>query len=295
MSWLITGGTGQLGIAISQELERQGDAFEAWSSRDLDITQRSKTLEVIGKLSPSVIINCAAWTDVDGAESQEDLAARVNSQGAENVAFAARSCGAKLVQISTDYVFSGQHKSPWDVTSAKFPTTAYGRTKAEGEDRVLNLYSEGSYIVRTAWLYSPWRKNFAKTMLNLALNESSEVQVVDDQIGQPTSSSDLAKQILRLVESNSIVGVYHGTNSGSATWFEFAQTLFNLSGADVSRLNPVSSDKFTRPAKRPSYSVLDHFEWSKTPIAEMRNWRQALQESFPKILEEVMKEDGKIA
>lgn len=295
MSWLITGGSGQLGISVSQELDKHGIAFDAWSSKDLDITQSSTVSEAIEKLSPTVIINCAAWTDVDGAESQESKAAKVNALGAENVAIGARSCGAKLVQISTDYVFSGQNESPWSVSSEKIPNTAYGRTKAEGEDRVLNLYSESSYILRTAWLYSPWRKNFAKTMVSLALNENLEVRVVRDQVGQPTSASDLAKQIVMLVESKAPVGVYHGTNSGSATWFEFAQTLFNLSGADVSRVIPVNSGEFPRPAKRPFYSVLDHYEWTKTSITEMRNWKVALQESFPKIRDEVLKEGGKIA
>ena len=295
MSWLITGGSGQLGIALSQELDKHGIAFDAWSSKDLDITQGSNTRDLIEKLSPEVVINCAAWTDVDGAETQENIAAQVNALGAENVAIAARSCGAKLLQISTDYVFSGQNKSPWNVSSEKFPSTAYGRTKAEGEDRILSQYPESSYILRTAWLYSPWKKNFAKTMLNLALNENSEVGVVNDQIGQPTSSSDLAKQIIRLVETNAPVGVYHGTNSGSATWFEFAQSLFEMSGADVSRIIPVHSDKFPRPAKRPSYSVLDHNEWTKTSITEMRHWREALEEAFPNILKEVEREGGKIA
>jgi dTDP-4-dehydrorhamnose reductase len=295
MSWLITGGSGQLGIAVSQELEKQSIAFNAWSSKDLDITQRLRVNQAIEKLAPKVIINCAAWTDVDGAESQENRAAKVNALGAENVAIAARSCGAKLVQISTDYVFSGQNESPWSVSSEKIPNTAYGRTKADGEDRVLNLYSEGSYILRTAWLYSPWRKNFAKTMVRLALNENLEVCVVRDQVGQPTSSCDLAAQIVKLIESNAPVGVYHGTNSGSATWFEFAKTIFELSGADASRVIPVDSDEFPRPARRPLYSVLDHYEWTRTSITEMRNWKEALKESFPKIRDEVAKEGGKIA
>ena len=295
MSWLITGGSGQLGIAVSQELDKNVIAFDAWSSKDLDVTQSSNTREVIEELSPKVIVNCAAWTDVDGAESQEKIATQVNALGAENVALAARSCGAKLVQISSDYVFSGQGNSPWNVSAEKCPTTAYGRTKAEGEDRILNLYSENSYILRTAWLYSPWRKNFAKTMLTLALYKNSEVCVVNDQVGQPTSTSDLAQQIIRLVESDGPVGIYHGTNSGSATWFEFAQCLFEMCGLNVGRVIPVDSDKFPRPAARPFYSVLDHHEWDKISVTEMRNWKEALAETFPKIIEEVVKEGGKIA
>ena len=295
MTWLITGGSGQLGTAVSQELGQRGINFSSWNSSDLDISQSSTVIAAIEELSPKVIVNCAAWTDVDGAESQESNAAVVNSLGAENLALAAKSCKAKLVHISTDYVFSGQSNSPWSVDSAKAPNTAYGRTKAEGENRILEVYSNNSYIVRTAWLYSPWGKNFAKTMLNLALKNSSQIEVVNDQVGQPTSSIDLAKQIVKLVESEAPVGIYHGTNSGSASWFDFAQSLFELLGEDVNRVSPVNSDKFPRPAKRPSYSVLDHQEWNGTSITEMRNWKTALEESFPKILEAVMKEGEKIA
>jgi dTDP-4-dehydrorhamnose reductase len=295
MSWLITGGSGQLGISVSQELRERGINHRSWSSSDLDITQGALVSKEIEKFSPKVIVNCAAWTDVDGAESQENMAATINSLGAGNVALAARNCGSKLVHISTDYVFSGQGDSPWSITSETLPSTAYGRTKVEGESRVLKLYSENSYVLRTAWLYGPWGKNFAKTMINLALKNSSEVSVVNDQVGQPTSSIDLAKQIVKLVESNSPVGIYHGTNSGSATWFEFAQSLFEMIGADVNRIVPVDSDKFPRPATRPKYSVLDHQEWTKTSIGEMQNWKTALEESFPKIFEAVMKEGGKIA
>jgi dTDP-4-dehydrorhamnose reductase len=295
MTWLITGGSGQLGIAVSQELVERGINFNSFNSSQLDISKSATVNGAIQKLSPKVIVNCAAWTDVDGAESQESRAATVNSLGAENLALAAKSCGAKLVHISTDYVFSGQSNSPWTVDSVKAPDTAYGRTKAEGENRILEAYSNNSYIVRTAWLYSPWGKNFAKTMINLALKNSSQIEVVNDQVGQPTSSVDLAKQIVKLVESEAPFGIYHGTNSGSASWFDFAQSLFEMSGADVDRVVPVNSGKFPRPAKRPSYSVLDHQEWNGTSITEMRNWKDALVESFPKILEAVIKEGEKIA
>jgi dTDP-4-dehydrorhamnose reductase len=295
MNWLITGGSGQLGNSLAQVLNESGINFTSLSSSDLDITQRTAVAATIKKLSPTVIINCAAWTDVDGAESQESLASLVNASGPENVAMAAQNCGAKLVHISTDYVFSGQSNSPWSINSVKAPNTAYGRSKAEGENRILDVYSDNSYIVRTAWLYSQWGKNFAKTMLNLALKNSSQIEVVNDQVGQPTSSVDLAKQIVKLVESEAPVGIYHGTNSGSASWFDFAQSLFEMLGADVNRVAPVSSDKFPRPAKRPSYSVLDHQAWDKTSITGMRNWKIALEESFPNILEAVMKGGDKIA
>lgn len=287
MTWLITGGSGQLGIALSKELDSRCLEFTAFGSKDLDITQGSIVRDLVSQISPSVIINCAAWTDVDAAETNEALASKVNRDGAENIALAAKNCGAKLIHISTDYVFSGEGETPWQVADAIDPQSAYGRTKADGEARVLETFPENSSIVRTAWLYSPWGKNFAKTMTRLALNGDGEVRVVKDQIGQPTSATDLAKQLVELSLSISPAGVYHGTNSGQATWFEFAQEIFKFSGADVNRVIQVSSSEYLRPAKRPSYSVLSHDSWAKTSIRPMREWRIALAEAMPAIISAV--------
>ena len=290
MSWLITGGSGQLGIAVSQELGERGLVFDAWSFQDLDITQGPIVRDLIAKLSPKVIVNCAAWTDVDGAEENEIQALRVNSDGAENIALAGKLCGAKLIHISTDYVFSGQSKTPWEVDDEINPQSVYGRTKAQGESRVLVEYSQNHFIVRTAWLYSPWGKNFAKTMTRTAINSEGEVRVVNDQIGQPTSAIDLAHQLVELGLSTSPAGIYHGTNSGQATWFEFAQEIFILAGADAERVIPVHSSEYLRPAKRPSYSVLSHDAWAKTSVKPMRDWRIALSEAMPAIISAVKAE-----
>ena len=291
MSWLVTGASGQLGIAVSQELGQRGIMFHSWNSQDLDITQGPIVRDVISKLSPKTIINCAAWTDVDGAEVNELQAARVNVDGALNIALAAKEFGAKLIQISTDYVFSGESQTPWQVADEINPKSAYGRTKAGGESRVLETYPENSFIVRTAWLYSPWGKNFAKTITKLALNGQTEVPVVIDQIGQPTSALDLASQLVELGLSNSRVGIYHGTNSGQATWFEFAQEIFKLAGADIGRVTPVSSSEYQRPAKRPSYSVLSHDAWASTSVKPMRDWRIALVDTMPAIIFAVKAEE----
>jgi dTDP-4-dehydrorhamnose reductase len=291
MTWLITGGSGQLGIVVSEELGKRGILFHAWGTIDLDITQGQTVRDFVSKLSPTVIINCAAWTDVDRAESSEPQASRVNSDGAENIALTAKQCEAKLIHVSTDYVFSGESKSPWKVDDKIDPQSAYGRTKAEGENRVLATYPENSSIVRTAWLYSPWGKNFVKTMTRLALKGDGEVRVVNDQIGQPTSAIDLAKQLVELGLSSSPPGIYHGTNSGGATWFEFAQEIFKLSGADLSRVVPVSSSENPRPAKRPSYSVLSHEAWATTSVKPMRDWRIALEDAMPAIIS-VVKAEG---
>jgi dTDP-4-dehydrorhamnose reductase len=291
MSWLITGGTGQLGIAVSQELSERGILFSALGTQDLDITQSPIVRTVIAKLSPDVIINCAAWTDVDGAEGNEQLASRVNSGGAENLALAAKSSGAKLIHISTDYVFSGEGSDPWEVDDEINPQSAYGRTKAEGERRILETYSENSSIIRTAWLYSCWGKNFAKTMTKLAIRGESAVRVVNDQVGQPTFASDFAKQLVDFGLSQSSTGIYHGTNSGQATWFEFAKEIFKLAGADSDRVIPVSSNEIRRPARRPEYSVLSHASWAKTSIKSLRDWRIAIEVAMPAIILAVRTEE----
>jgi dTDP-4-dehydrorhamnose reductase len=290
MSWLIAGGSGQLGIAVSHELDKLGIAFDALSSKDLDISQSSTVSKAIEELSPTVIINCAAWTDVDRAESHEIDAFRVNSDGPENLALAAKLSNSKLIHVSTDYVFSGKSQSPWQIADEINPQSAYGRTKAQGESRVLISHPENSFVVRTAWLYSPWGKNFAKTMSRLALNGDGEVRVVNDQMGQPTSALDLAKQLIELGLSSSPAGIYHGTNSGEATWFEFAQEIFRLAGADVNRVVPVSSSEYPRPAKRPSYSVLSHDAWAKTSVKPLRDWRIALEQAMPAIISAVKAE-----
>ena len=290
MTWLILGKSGQLGIAVSEELGDRGILFTSWGSKDLDITQGPIARDLIAQLSPKVIINCAAWTDVDGAEINEIQASRVNRDGAENIAIAAKDCRAKLIHVSTDYVFSGERKSPWQIGDAINPQSAYGRTKAAGEARVIEAYSENSSIVRTSWLYSPWGKNFAKTMSRLAISDDEVIRVVNDQMGQPTSATDLAKQLIELASTSSPAGIYHGTNAGEGTWLEFAQEIFKLAGADTNRVVPVSSSEYPRSAKRPSYSVLSHDAWANTTIQPLRDWRIALEEAMPAIITAVKTE-----
>ena len=291
MNWLVTGGSGQLGIAVSEELDSRGITFTAVGSKDLDITDSKNVIDFIAQYTPSVIVNCAAWTDVDGAETNEESASKVNGQGAENLAKAAASIKARLIHISTDYVFSGESQKPFEIADQIDPQSAYGRTKADGEKKVLANYPQNSFIVRTAWLYSAKGKNFAKTMTRLALTSDGEVRVVNDQIGQPTFSADLAKQIVELVLSKAQAGIYHGTNSGQATRFEFAQEIFSLAGADVSRVIQVSTSEFPRPAKRPAYSVLSHDAWANTFVPAMRNWKIALSEAMPAIISAVKMEE----
>lgn len=290
MTWLITGGAGQLGLAFQRELGKQGIDYVSVNSAQLDITNPLSVEESVNSIKPDVIINTAAWTDVDGAEANESAANAVNALGPQNLAIASKNVGSRLVQVSTDYVFSGKGAAPWSEDADHNPQSVYGSTKSNGEKLVLDAHPTGAYVIRTAWLYSADRKNFAKTMTKLALNGAGEVRVVNDQVGQPTFAGDLAKQIVNLALSDEPVGIYHGTNSGQATWFEFAQEIFKLAGAEVSRVVPVSSSEYPRPAKRPSYSVLSHDAWTKTNVAPMRNWRIALVEAMPAIISAVQAE-----
>ena len=289
MSWLITGASGQLGKSLIEHLEKRGAFYTGLTKGDLDISSPVSKEKIID-LKPSVIVNCAAYTLVDQAESERDLAAKVNVSGAKHVALAAKELGVPLIHISTDYVFSGQRNTPWKTTDKTEPVSQYGRTKLEGERCIQDVYPEHSLILRTSWLYGPFGKNFAKTILKKVLSTKDELQVVDDQIGQPTSTLDLARQIYDAGTNGIPAGIYHATNSGQVTWYEFAQEILILSGEPTSRIKPIQSSEYPTSAKRPSYSVLDHSEWQNTTVAEMDNWKLALERAFPLIMRETKKE-----
>lgn len=295
MTWLVVGGNGQLGKSLSIALSERGIDYRAWGSDDLDIRSQAKCADLIRELNPSVVINAAAWTDVDGAESDPDGAHAVNALGALNLAMSAKAVGAVFAHISTDYVFSGVSDRPWKTDDLRSPTSVYGTTKAAGEVAVLSENLERSYIFRTAWLYSEYGKNFAKTMARLALTGKDEVRVVNDQVGQPTSAMDLANQIIDSITVQLPFGIYHATNSGQASWFDFAREVFELSGASAQRIIPVSSKEFVRPAKRPTYSVLGHDGWSVVgangnSVLPMCDWRIALREEMPAIVASIRAE-----
>ena len=275
MRYVVTGANGMLGLDV---LEVFADVEVLGLGRDsLDITDISSVREVIQ--ANDIVINCAAYTQVDDAESNEDTAYQINAIGAKNLAIGAREAGAKLITISTDYVFAGDGTTPYLEAQDRAAISAYGRTKAAGEELALGEYPDGTYIIRTAWLYGKNGPNFAQTMLNLAAKKETW-SVVDDQLGQPTWTQDLARQIRLLSESAAPAGVYHGTNSGETTWFEFAQAVLAEAGLDPNRITPTDSASFVRPAKRPSYSVLSHERWTEVSIEPMRPWREALQDAF---------------
>ena len=227
----------------------------------------------------------AAWTDVDGAESHREEAFLINATGAENVAKVAVAKSIPLVHISTDYVFDGTQTAPYKVDDATNPLSVYGASKLQGELLVQAAHPSGAWIVRTAWLYSQYGKNFARTIARKGL-AGDNLSVVNDSFGQPTSALALAHQLVALVEAHPHAGVFHGTNAGKATWHEFASAIVDPI-ANHGSITPVSSSAFPTVAIRPTYSVLDHNDWSECGIADMPHWRDSLGQIHSAILDSV--------
>ena len=274
MKYLITGANGMLGTDMRAALADRH--VTALGREDLDVTDPDAVRAAVR--GHDVVLNAAAYTKVDDAEVHEAAAYAVNATGAGNLAIAAAEAGAALVQVSTDYVFNGRARSPYDENEPHDPISAYGRTKAEGERLTLEHNPGRTYVVRTAWLYGAHGPNFAKTMLKLAADRDI-VSVVNDQHGQPTWTADLAAQIAALLDSGAPAGIYHGTNAGRASWFDFAQAVFRVRGLDPDRVKPTDSSTFQRPAPRPGYSVLGHDAWTRAGIAPMRDWKDALMDA----------------
>ncbi|SFX16872.1 dTDP-4-dehydrorhamnose reductase [Streptomyces atratus] len=253
----------------------------------VDIADPESVRAAFGKHRPAVVVNCAAWTAVDDAESQEDAALRVNGTGPAVLAEACREHGAVLLQVSTDYVFAGDGVKPYAEDDPTGPRSAYGRTKLAGEQAVLDTLPETGYVVRTAWLYGAGGGNFVRTMIKLE-GVKDTLDVVDDQRGQPTWTVDLADRLVRLgraaLAGTAPAGVYHGTSGGKTTWFGFTREIFRLLGTDPERVRPTTSEAFVRPAPRPAFSVLGHDRWAAAGIEPVRDWRAALEEAFPALL-----------
>jgi dTDP-4-dehydrorhamnose reductase len=280
MRVLVIGNRGQLGTDVVEVLERNGAlAILGIDYPDIDITDVDSCELVFGGFNPDFVINCAAYTAVDDAETDEDTAMRVNGLGPRIVAGQCRRTGAWLVHVSTDYVFDGTATSPYAEDAPASPASAYGRTKLAGELAVQELVPDTHYLVRTAWLYGRAGNNFVKTMLRLE-QERDTVSVVTDQLGQPTYSRDLAEQIVLLLDRHPAAGTYHATNSGEVSWFGFTREIFRLADADPERVLPTTAADFVRPAPRPAYSVLGHDRWAEQGLAEMRPWQEALAAAF---------------
>ena len=278
--WLVVGFGGQLGRCMTDLLAQKSIPYMGASHRALDIGDREDVMDFVGRVKPSFILNAAAWTNVDSAEDNEAEATHVNGEGARNLAKAAKLFGARLIHVSTDYVFNGLSSTPYSVDDSTQPINAYGRSKLAGEIAVSEI-GEGLFpIVRTAWLYSQYGKNLLTTFASKALSGES-VRVVDDQIGQPTSAHDLARFILHLSSFEKLPPIIHGTNSGSASRYEFVRAVYALLGADIELVSPVGHDAFPMRAQRPMYSVLGHDDLVSHGITPMQEWDKGLAQCIP--------------
>lgn len=284
MKILVTGSNGQLGTElVTRYSERPNDELFVGDLPDIDITSELSIASTFASIAPDVVINCAAWTAVDAAEEKESSAFTVNAEGPAILATYCARAGARLVQISTDYVFGGDASEPYAEDAQPGPITAYGRTKLSGENFVRELLPDNHLVIRTAWLYSPTGHNFVKTIIK-AQRDRETLSVVTDQIGQPTSASDLADQIVTLLNTYAGSGIFHGTNSGVTSWFEFARAIMSEIGEDPERILPTDSSSYVQLAPRPAYSVLGHQGWGSVGMKPMRDWRVALHEAIPDIM-----------
>ncbi|MDT4939070.1 MAG: dTDP-4-dehydrorhamnose reductase [Pseudonocardiales bacterium] len=277
--WLVTGSRGQLGTDLQEVLAGDDVVVLAVDVEDLDITDASAVDAAVKDFVPDVLVNAAAYTAVDPAEENEDLAYRINATGPAHLAAAMRATGGRLVHVSTDYVFAGDATVPYQVTDEPDPRSAYGRTKLAGELAVRELHPDDSYVVRTAWVYGATGNNFVKTMARLE-RERDTVSVVDDQRGSPTWSADLARALVELARSDARPGTYHCTGSGDTTWCGFARAIFEELGADPARVLAITTEEFPRPAPRPAYSVLSDSAWRAAGLAPLPPWRDALRSVF---------------
>lgn len=272
----LIGSTGMLGIDVNAALKGANFLIKNYNSKNLDITDAKSLPDALNNFKPDYIINCAAYTNVDLAEEEKEKADAVNHLGAQNLAEAALMLDSRLIHISTDYVFDGTKKTPYFEDDETNPINEYGLSKLKGEIAIKD--SGASYIIlRTSWLYGKNGNNFVNTILKLADNQKT-IEVVNDQLGCPTYTKDVAYAISEIiVKDNSKNEVYHLTNSGSASWYEFALEIVRVFKRTNCEILPVSSDRFVRPAKRPFYSILDNSKAKEDYNIELRHWKDALK------------------
>lgn len=280
MRWLVAGGGGMLGRDVVARLEADGHEVVAPPRDALDITDPAATRAAVR--GHDVVVNCAAWTAVDDAEAHEGEAFAANAVGAASLAAAATATGARLVQISTDYVFAGDATQPYPADAPAAPRSAYGRTKAAGEWAV-RAGAPDHLIVRTAWLYGAHGPCFPKTIARVA-RERGALDVVADQVGQPTWTVDVADLVVRLVDAHAPAGTYHGTSAGSVSWHGFAQAVVEAAGLDPRIVAPTTSDAFVRPAPRPAYSVLAHDMLAAVGVEPIGPWQERWTKAATEVL-----------
>lgn len=281
MKVLATGGAGMLGAALKKVFDVPGVEYIPIDIAEADITVAENIAAFVTKISPDIVINCAAFTDVDGCETKKEIAFAVNGSGAGNVAAAAAAVGAPVIHISTDYVFDGSSSTPYVETDPVNPMGVYGASKLEGE-RAVAAANSRHYILRTAWLYGAGGKNFVDTIAKFA-QEREELSVVSDQVGSPTYTMHLASAIKtvadRVLSADAPEsGIFHATGGGRCSWFEFAGEIVKLRPGKTKSIKPVTTEEFGRPAPRPAYSVMNNQKIQKTFGVSMPHWLDALKE-----------------
>lgn len=271
MRILLTGAGGQLGHDLVRAFDQPHHTVVATTRTELDLADRDSVLGAITSVEPDVVVHAGAWTAVDACESDPDRAFRINSLGTRHVQDAARTVGARVVYISTDYVFDGTATAPINEWAPTNPASVYGWSKLGGEQEI----DPGNTVVRCSWVCGANGGNFVKTMLRLA-GERHELRVVSDQVGSPTFTPDLAEMIRRLAVGR-LPGVFHVTNSGTASWFELAQATFVAAGLDPQRVIPIATAEYPTPARRPAYSVLDNAALRLQGLPLLRDWHEPLE------------------
>ncbi|MCH5265365.1 MAG: dTDP-4-dehydrorhamnose reductase [Lachnospiraceae bacterium] len=273
MKVLVTGIQGQLGHDVMEECRKRGHDAVGVDVEEMDITDEGKVREVVSRVCPEAVVHCAAYTAVDKAEDEEEICRLVNGKGTENIAKICREQDCKLLYLSTDYVFQGEGERPWEPEDAPHPLNVYGQTKYEGEQAIRH-YVEKYFILRISWVFGVNGGNFVKTMLRLG-RENGAVKVVDDQIGSPTYTRDLSVLLVDMMESERY-GIYHATNEGFCSWYEFALAIFEEAGLEV-EVTPVDSSSFPAKAKRPYNSRMNKEKLVKSGFNKLPTWQDALK------------------
>lgn len=282
MKVLVTGVKGQLGYDVVNELTGRGIEAVGVDIQEMDVTDAESVSRVIKAAAPDAVIHCAAYTAVDAAEENEALCRRVNADGPQNIADVCRELDIKMMYISTDYVFDGEGERPWEPDDERAPKSVYGQTKYEGELAVQNTLDR-YFIVRIAWVFGVNGKNFVKTMLNLSKTHDT-VRVVNDQFGSPTYTYDLAKLLADMIQTEKY-GVYHATNEGICSWYEFACAIFREAGADV-KVIPVSTEEYGAKASRPANSRMSKEKLTENGFRRLPAWQDALKRYIEVLREE---------
>ncbi len=278
---LLTGGSGQFGKSFLNQPSNH--VVYAPDRNELDLANKDKVLESLISFMPEVVINSGAWTDVPGAELNPTKVYETNVIGVEALLMATSIVNAKFIQLSTDYVFDGESSEPYVENSKKNPLSIYGKSKSEAEDLILERYLDNAYVIRTSWLYSKYRRNFVKTILEKLLADREGISVVDDQFGCPTLADDLVRGISKIYQNDIETGVYHFANSGSTSWYFFAREIAISIGEDPERIIPIKTVATESSVQRPTFSVLNTEKFQRATGIKPPTWKESLRDSITQI------------